>query len=332
MSKQSKFPWQSNSFSSREKGERGISHEDHSSLLEEAKSISSDLPALLLAAQRVAATVAQGVHGRRRSGQGESFWQYRTYQYEDSRTKIDWRRSAKSNALFVRETEWEAAQSLWLWCDSSPSMAYPSNKSLEQKGKVADLLLLALASLSLQAGEHVGVINNNFSTTRTKGNNPKSLPYLARALLQNHHTWKEGANDVDRFLDFIQSTPRYSHIILASDFLEEKEVFAQRLKGLVDRNINATFLCICDPAERSLPFKGRVRFTGMKQEAPLLLRKIQTIRGEYQSNRVAHFDHLAKLVRHQGWHWFDHNTMSSATDMLLRLHMSLDQSSNRKKR
>ena len=80
----------------------------------QADILAGNLPSLLVAADRVAATVAQGVHGRRRAGQGESFWQYRAYEAEDPTHHVDWRRSARSDALYVRENEWEAAQSVWL--------------------------------------------------------------------------------------------------------------------------------------------------------------------------------------------------------------------------
>ena len=88
--------------------------------------LAGTLPALMVAADRVAATVIQGVHGRRRVGQGDAFWQYRPYRDGDSASQIDWRQSARSRHLFVRETEWEAAASVWLWRDASPSMHYAS--------------------------------------------------------------------------------------------------------------------------------------------------------------------------------------------------------------
>ena len=98
-----------------------------------AEKLAAHLPPLLVAAERVAATVSQGVHGRRRVGQGETFWQFRRYEFGDSTQLIDWRQSAKSQPVYVRETEWEAAQSVWLWRDGSPSMAYRSNSGLPTK-------------------------------------------------------------------------------------------------------------------------------------------------------------------------------------------------------
>ncbi len=93
---------------------------------QQAEQLAAKLPPLLVAAERVASIVAQGVHGRRRVGMGETFWQYRRYQPGDATALIDWRQSAKTVHLFVRENEWEAAESMWLWCDSSPSMGYRS--------------------------------------------------------------------------------------------------------------------------------------------------------------------------------------------------------------
>jgi uncharacterized protein (DUF58 family) len=98
-----------------------------------AEQLAARLPPLLVEAERVATTVAQGVHGRRRVGQGETFWQFRQYQPGDAPQRIDWRESAKSQRVYVRETEWEAAQSVWLWRDGSPSMNWTSTKLLPTK-------------------------------------------------------------------------------------------------------------------------------------------------------------------------------------------------------
>src|SRR5271163_1332680 len=119
-----------------------------------AEALGARLPPLLVAAERVAATVAQGVHGRRRVGQGDSFWQFRPFVTGDSIARIDWRQSAKSgrpvpHGWFVRETEWEAAQTVCLWRDASASMRWHSRLAPVDKCERASLLLLALAALLL---------------------------------------------------------------------------------------------------------------------------------------------------------------------------------------
>ena len=101
----------------------------------------------------MASSVQQGIHGRRRAGMGESFWQFRRYAPGDAAARIDWRQSARTDKLFIREREWEAAQNVYLWADSSGSMRYGSNKNLPTKTERAHVLMLALASLLVRGGE-----------------------------------------------------------------------------------------------------------------------------------------------------------------------------------
>ena len=116
------------------------------------------IPALLIEAQRVAHTVAHGTHGRRRAGPGETFWQFRLYDQNDSATGIDWRRSASSDRLFVREREWEAAHTAWLWIDLSPSMRFRSQLAKSSKESRAVVLALAMTELLALGGERVAFL------------------------------------------------------------------------------------------------------------------------------------------------------------------------------
>ena len=111
------------------------------------------MPSLLVEAQRVAHTVTHGTHGRRRAGPGETFWQFRHFDVNDSVAAIDWRRSASSDHLFVREREWEAAHTVWLWPDLSPSMRFKSLLSKTSKESRAVILALALTELLARGGE-----------------------------------------------------------------------------------------------------------------------------------------------------------------------------------
>src|SRR5215475_1925764 len=150
------------------------------SLRHRAEETAAALPPLLVAAERIAATVAQGVHGRRRVGQGETFWQFRQYEPGDAATRIDWRESAKSQRLYVRETEWEAAQSVWLWRDASPSMDYASARGLPTKRERADLLTLALAALLLRGGERVTVLGTGVAPSHGRAVLNRMAQQLAR--------------------------------------------------------------------------------------------------------------------------------------------------------
>ncbi|HYH70868.1 MAG TPA: DUF58 domain-containing protein, partial [Methyloceanibacter sp.] len=116
------------------------------------------MPSLLVEAQRVAHTVTHGTHGRRRAGPGETFWQFRHFDQNDSHAGIDWRRSGSSDTLYVREREWEAAHTVWLWVDLSPSMQFRSRLAKILKESRAVVLGLALTELLARGGERVGVM------------------------------------------------------------------------------------------------------------------------------------------------------------------------------
>ena len=111
---------------------RGAARAGPADLRKIAEEAAALLPPIMVAADRVAAVVAQGVHGRRRVGQGETFWQFRRYREGDPVQRIDWRQSAKRQHVYIRENEWDAAESVWLWRDNSPSMHYSSDTNVPQ--------------------------------------------------------------------------------------------------------------------------------------------------------------------------------------------------------
>src|SRR5260370_15500510 len=92
----------------------------------QARSLSATMPRLILEARRVAATVIHGLHGRRRAGPGENFWQYRRFMSGEPAARVDWRRSARDDHLYLREHEWEASHTVWLVPDRSPPSHFKS--------------------------------------------------------------------------------------------------------------------------------------------------------------------------------------------------------------
>src|SRR6201982_3771789 len=123
----------------------------------EGRTLAASMPRLILEARRVAATVIHGLHGRRRAGPGENFWQYRRFVSGDPASRVDWRRSARDDHLYVREHEWEAAHTIWIWPDRSPSMAFASKQALESKLERTLIVAFALREFLVSGGERVGI-------------------------------------------------------------------------------------------------------------------------------------------------------------------------------
>jgi uncharacterized protein (DUF58 family) len=275
-----------------------------------AEAASLALPPLLIAAERVAAAVAQGTHGRRRTGQGETFWQFRRYQPSDPLGRIDWRETGKSQHVYVRETEWEAAQSVYLWRDGSASMDYASDGDLPTKRARADLLTLALAALLVRGGERVTLMGSGLAPAR--GRVVLDRPAL---LLER------GATATD--LPSYEKLPRHGQVVWFGDFLGPLDATAALVLRYADVGLKGHLLQILDPAEESLPFAGRVRFEGLEDESPLLISRVESIRTGYAERLRHHRDGLAALTRGVGWSFATHRTDQPPQHALLGLYRIL---------
>jgi uncharacterized protein (DUF58 family) len=281
-------------------------------VLTQAESLAGGLPALLVAADRVAATVWQGVHGRRRVGQGEAFWQFRRYQAEDPPQRIDWKRSARSDQAYVRQSEWEAAESVFLWRDGSASMAWRSERAWPAKIERAELLLLALAALLARGGEQFALLNGEDPPGRGR-------PALLRmAGVLTAATMRPAASLPER-----QRLPRYAQVVLLGDFLAPLDEIRRRIADCAGEGVGGVLVQVLDPAEETLPFAGRVLFTGCEGEGEVLFGRVEDISAAYREAMAAHQQALAAIARSFGWTLIRHRTDQPPTQALLALHAAL---------
>jgi uncharacterized protein (DUF58 family) len=277
------------------------------------------LPPLLVAAERIAATVAQGVHGRRRVGQGETFWQFRQYQPGDPATRVDWRESAKSQRLYVRETEWEAAQSVWLWRDPSSSMDYSSagyiaGADWPTKRDRAELILVALASLLVRGGERLTLLGSGLAPMTGR----VALTRLVQLLDQ---TPRQGSATLG--LPIFEPLPRAGQLVLIGDFLAPLDGINAAVARFAGAGIKGHLLQIVDPAEEELPFAGRVRFEGVEERDEIVISRVETVREDYAERFRHHRKGLAEIARAVGWTLGQHRTDRPPHLALLALHAAL---------
>lgn len=281
-------------------------------LRQRAEQLAASLPPLMAEAERVAATVAQGVHGRRRVGPGESFWQFRRYQPGDAAGRVDWRQSAKSQKYFVRENEWEAAQSVWLWRDGSPSMRYRSFAAEIEKVERADLLLLALAALLIRGGERVALLG----AQERPASGRAALTRLANHLL-------EGGQRETPSLPQSERLPRHARVVLVGDFLSPLPELEALVRGYAGEGVKGHLLQVLDPAEEDLPFRGRTRFEGVEGEGTLTVGRAETLREAYLNRLAARREAVQGLARAVGWTAAFHRTDRPPQTALLALYVAL---------
>lgn len=280
-----------------------------------AEALGARLPPLLIAADRVASTVAQGVHGRRRVGQGDSFWQFRRFVSGDPLSRIDWRQSAKSGrgapeGWFIRETEWEAAQTVCLWRDTSPSMRWRSRQVPVEKRERANLLLLSLASLLLRGGERVMMMQQDAHSVTSRS----GLERLATEL--------DSPND-DTGLPPDVRLPRHGTVVLFSDFLSPLEDIQAVIARFAAVPVTGYLLQILDPAETALPYEGRVRFRGTESDGDALIPRVESVRIAYAERLKAQQDSLATICATAGFGFGVHRTDHPPEMALLTLYQAL---------
>ncbi len=278
----------------------------------EAEAWVARLPDLRTQALRVAATVAMGTHGRRRAGQGDSFWQFRPYRAGDPLRRIDWRRSARGDRLYVREREWEAAESFWFWLDRSPSMNFRSHPEFPSKIERATILAIAAAALLARSGERIGMLTPAGAVAAGAGQHAldRFLEHLAGPA-------------ADGSLPPAAGLPRFSNVLAFGDTFAPLADWDRRIAGLSAPGVRGHLVQVVDPGEVRFPYHGRLRIEGLEGEAPQLLRRAEDLALAYRERFAAHTDGLAAICERRGWRFRRHATDEAPLPLLLSLHQAL---------
>ncbi len=279
----------------------------------DAEFASTGLPPLLLEADHLVNTIIAGLHGRRRAGAGETFWQYRPYVQGDISTQIDWRQSARSaNRLYIRQREWEVAATAWLWRDPGHSLDYSSSRELPTKKYRSEVLATALCALLTRAGERVGYAG----ATRRPFIGRKAAEQFAGEILSQPFS--------DERLPPIVSSAGQKKSVLLSDFFIAPDLLETRFKAMAAEGTQAHLVQVVDPSEEDYPFRGRTEFLSRNPNDPaLLFGDAAAIAREYRRLFKAHRSWLADICRHLGWTFSIHRTDHSPETALISLYRTL---------
>jgi uncharacterized protein (DUF58 family) len=269
-------------------------------------------PALLARAEHLAGAVLLGAHGRRRAGVGDDFWQYRPAQQGDSRRRIDHRRSAMGDQEFVREREWQIAQSVMLWVDQGASMRFRSDPKLPEKADRARLLGLAVAILLQRGGERVGLTG---TALPPRSGTPQILR-LAEAFC------------LDDATDYAPPEHRamipHARAVFISDFMGDLDGVTLALTKAADRGVRGVLCHVLDPSEEAFPFTGRTIFESMGGTISHETLKANDLKSRYLERLAERKAELQRLCALTGWHYGLHHTNASAQSALLWLYSALD--------
>lgn len=267
------------------------------------------VPDLLVEARRLVNTVIAGWHGRRKRGIGENFWQFRPYVEGEAIARIDWRRSARDDHTYVRDREWEAAHTVWLWADPSPSMLYKSAGAAVSKDSRALVLALALAELLSRSGERIawpGLTD----------------PFTARNGAERLAGHLAHASALPQKPD-LSAVRRFSDLVLVSDFLDPAEETMAWLDVLARRGVRAHLIEVADPAEETFPYAGRTEFSDPETGQKLTAGRAETLAGQYRQLYSARRHELAGWCRRLGWSFTVNHTDRLASEALIKVHMAM---------
>ena len=272
-----------------------------------ALTLAERLPRIVLEARRVAATLAHGLHGRRRAGPGESFWQFRPFVAGEAAQRIDWRRSGRDDRLYVREREWEAAQNVWLWIDRSASMGYASSLAQASKVERALVLGLALSEAFVDAGERVGLLG----LTPPRASR-QIVEKIAEALAAD-------AAGLDDDLPPQAPIPRFDEAVIVGDFLSPIPRIAGAVEAIAARGARGHLVMVVDPVEESFPFAGQAVLHDLEEGLELRVGDAGSWGGLYRDRLATHRAALAEIARGRGWTFTIHRTDRPASEPALRV-------------
>jgi uncharacterized protein (DUF58 family) len=271
-----------------------------------ARVLAATMPRLILEARRIAVTVVHGLHGRRRAGPGEKFWQFRRFVSGEEARRVDWRRSARDDHLYVREHEWQAAHTVWIWPDRSPSMLFTSHLAQESKLERTLVLAFALAEVLVEAGERVGIPG----LMRPTGSRAV-IDRMAEAIV---HDPNERPSLPQNF-----SPAALAEIVVLSDLWSPIENIRAIFKQLSATGAQGHVLQIVDPAEETFPYSGRVEFVDPEDGHSVIVGRAETLRAEYMTEIARFRAEVRAETDRLGWSFAVHHTDHPANEVLYAL-------------
>ena len=278
----------------------------------QAEKLASITPNLSIKANKLANTVWEGIHNRNKAGIGENFWQFKKYEYGDPIHLIDWKKSAKSENIFIQEQELSTIQNINIWRDTSNSMKYSSNKNIDTKINIADLITLTLSIILIKNGERVRL--NSLNSMNFNGEEAiKIITNEIKSKIPNK--FQSNPN--------IEEIKNGSTCIFISDFLYNTEITDQTIKNLSSRNIRGLLIHITDPAEKNFPYSGRINFNGLEGEDPYLIGNANAIKKDYIGAFNTHSKKIKKIAQSFRWNYFMHVTNENLVKLMIKIYFNL---------
>ena len=258
------------------------------SLLKSSDKGASLLPKLLSNSSLLLQSILVGLHSTRFAGKGENFWQFKEYTQGESINNVDWRKSASSKRILIKQNEKELAKTIYFFFDKSLSMNFKSSSADYNKLFFSALFTLTLTRLFSKSKEEIFIFNNrnkpiNFSNNFDKFN---------KSFLENNINFS--LPDPSLFKD-------KSFCIFFSDFFFDKTGLVEIIKNFKNRRILGLLIQILDPKEASFKINRNTRLKDMETNETITLDPDENFSNTYKKKlSELQFD-LNKICYNSGW-------------------------------
>ena len=206
-----------------------------------------------IAIKRLADSFSYGTDRSPFVGSGVEYAQSRQYQYGDPIRSIDWRVTARTGKVFIKEYETPKRMPCYLMIDTSASMMISSTKRTKYATAIHIAGGLALACLDRVSPVGVlGVGSRDFRIQPSLSKN-RVLEWLHQL---RHFRYNESTTLVGRIRELMPTLSSRALFIVLSDLHDEQAIVSLKRMG---QKHDCVVLQMQDPAEISLRGSGFIR-------------------------------------------------------------------------
>jgi hypothetical protein len=201
---------------------------------------------------------------------------------------VDWKLFGKTDKYYIKEYEQETNLEVVLVVDASESMRYRSDEGLLSKYEYAASIAAAIAYLTLQQHDSVGLCM--FDEHITHYTRPTNSPHYWKTLIHDLESGGPleavnlkrpvsrtgraptgGGVKVGRALsELVERVTHRQLLVIASDLFDDVDEILKGFQHLRFRGSELIVWHIWDPAELTLPLRGPTAFEGLERMGRLL--------------------------------------------------------------
>jgi uncharacterized protein (DUF58 family) len=272
------------------------------------------ISALDLRARMVVEGYISGMHRSPYKGFSIEFAEHREYVQGDDIRHIDWKVYGRTDKHYLKQYEEETNLRLMLVADTSESMTYKSPGAAMNKYDYAMSAAAALAYLTLQQQDAVGLSLFDSSLYRymKPSNHPNHWKQLIHEMVGQTGPKKTGIGPV--LDDLAERMGQRGLVAVFSDLFDDPEQILAGLKHMRYRRHEVIIFHVLDPDELQFPFRQTTRFEGM-EELPHVLTEPRALRERYLEEVERFCDRMKKGCRAMGvdYHLLDTSTRLDVT-------------------